>query len=241
MEYSINKLGKLAGVSTRTLRYYDEIGLLKPAKVNSAGYRIYGTEQVERLQQIMFYRELGVELEKIGRIIGAPGFVKLDALQNHLVALKERQKQINALITNVEKTILTEKGEITMTDEERFEGLKQSMIDDNERKYGEEIRDKYGKDAVEKSNAKFKNMSKESFDEMERLSAEVNETLKAAFKQGDPAGELAQKACELHKKWLMYTWDSYSKEAHKGVAQMYVCDERFTAYYDKIPRAARRF
>jgi len=77
-------------------------------------------------------------------------------------------------------------------------------------------------------------MSKEQYTELEKLSLEVNETLKTAFEQGDPSSELAQKACELHKRWLCYFWDEYSKEAHLAVAQMYVDDPRFTECYDKI-------
>lgn len=234
MEYTIKKLGQMAGVSTRTLRYYDETGLLKPERISSSGYRIYGKDQVERLQQIMFYRELGVNLDEIGRIINAPGFRKVSALEEHLVSLKERRQQLETLIKNVEKTILNERGEITMNDKERFEGFKTRMVEENEQKYGEEVRSKYGNETVEKSNAKVMGMSKEQYAEVEKLSAELNETLKMAFEQGDPAGELAQKACELHKKWLMFFWDGYSKEAHKDLAQMYVDDERFTAHYDKI-------
>lgn len=121
-----------------------------------------------------------------------------------------------------------------MTDNEKFEGFKQKLVDDNEAKYGEEIRTKYGNDSVDRSNAKVKGMTKEQYAEIERLTQEVNETLKAAFEQGDPTSELAQKACELHKRWLCYFWDGYSKEAHLGVTQMYVDDPRFTEYYDKI-------
>ena len=121
-----------------------------------------------------------------------------------------------------------------MTDEEKFEGFKEKLISDNEQKYGKEIREKYGDEAVGRSNAKLKNMTKEQYGELEALTQELNNTLKAAFEQGDPGGELAQKACALHKKWLSFYWDHYSKEAHMGVAQMYVDDPRFTAYYDAI-------
>ncbi len=241
MEYTVNKLGRIAGVSTRTLRYYDEIGLLKPARINSSGYRIYGKEQVETLQQIMFYRELGVSLDDIGGIINLPGFNKLTALESHLEALQKEKRQLETLIANVEKTILTEKGEITMKDEERFEGFKKRMVEENEQKYGEEIRGRYGNETIEKSNAKVMGMSKQQYDEAEKLSAQLNETLKAALEQGDPAGELAQRACELHKKWLMHFWDGYSKEAHMGLGQMYVDDERFTAHYDKIAPGCAAF
>ena len=83
--------------------------------------------------------------------------------------------------------------------------------------------------------------TKEQFEEIEALTKELNETLKAAFCQGDPAGELAQKAAELHKKWLCFYWDKYTKEAHIGLANMYVQDPRFKQYYDKIAPGCAEF
>ncbi|QAT50934.1 MerR family transcriptional regulator [Caproiciproducens sp. NJN-50] len=234
MEYTINQLAKLAGVSTRTLRYYDQCGLLPPKTVRSNGYRIYGETEVNRLQQILFYRELGVELSEIGRILAEKDFDGLSALQNHLTALREKRARLDRLIGNVQTSISAMKGEAEMTDEEKFEGFKEKLISDNEQEYGGEIREKYGDEAVGRSNAKLKNMTKEQYDELEALTQELNNTLKAAFEQGDPGGELAQKACALHKRWLCFYWDHYSKEAHRGVAQMYVDDPRFTAYYDAI-------
>jgi DNA-binding transcriptional MerR regulator len=233
MEYTVQKLAKLAGVSTRTLRYYDEIGILKPARINSSGYRIYGEAEVDRLQQILFYRELGVDLDSIKDIITAPSFDAAAALMEHHEKLLEKREQLDILIANVEKTIALKEGRIIMSNKEKFEGFKKKMVDENEKKYGKEIREKYGKDTVEKSNAKFMNMTEEQCNEMARLGEQVNSTLAEAFKTGDPAGELAQKAADLHKQWLTYTWPQYSKEAHAGLAQMYVDDERFTAYYDK--------
>ncbi|EUJ38072.1 putative transcriptional regulator [Listeria weihenstephanensis FSL R9-0317] len=81
MEYTVQKLGQLAGVSTRTLRYYDEIGILKPARINTSGYRIYGQIEVDRLQQILFYREMNVPLEKIKAILEEPDFDEAAALK----------------------------------------------------------------------------------------------------------------------------------------------------------------
>ena len=140
MEYTINKLAKLAGVSTRTLRYYDEFGLLSPARVSSNGYRIYGQKEVDQLQQILFYRELDVPLEEIRRILASADFDGLSALQSHLAALLARQKQLDLLIANVEKTIKGMKGEAIMSDQEKFEGFLKKLVDDNEEQYGEEIR-----------------------------------------------------------------------------------------------------
>lgn len=92
MEYTVNRLAKMAGVSTRTLRYYDEIGLLQPSRISSNGYRIYGRKGVDRLQQILFYRELGVPLEEIKRILSSEDFDGLAALESHLTALQARRK-----------------------------------------------------------------------------------------------------------------------------------------------------
>lgn len=104
MEYTVNELSKLAGVSTRTIRYYDEIGILKPSRINSSGYRIYGQKEIDLLQQILFYRELGVSLSKIKEIIYDPSFDIDMALTEHRKALVERRKQLDLLISNVDKT-----------------------------------------------------------------------------------------------------------------------------------------
>lgn len=233
MEYTVQKLGKLAGISTRTLRYYDEIGILKPARINSSGYRIYGQEEVDQLQQILFYRELGLHLDGIKEILTSPSFNRSRALQEHHAQLLDKRKQLDMLITNVENTIAFTEGRMTMSDQEKFEGFKQRLIEDNEQKYGKEIRAKYGEETVNKSNAKLKNMTQAQHDEVTRLAEDLYETLAEAFKQGDPASDLAQKAADLHKRWLTYYWNDYSKEAHAGLAQMYVDDERFTAHYDE--------
>ena len=241
MEYTVQKLAQMAGVSTRTLRYYDEIGILKPARINSSGYRIFGQAEVDRLQQILFYRELGVSLDSIKEIVTAPSFNGAQALREHREKLLEKREQLDLLIFNVEKTIALTEGGIKMMDKEKFEGFKQKLVDDNEAKYGKEIREKYGAETVNKSNHKVKEMSQEQHDEVTKLGTDVIETLHAAFKTGDPAGELAQKAADLHRQWLCYYWDSYSKEAHAGLAQMYVEDARFTAYYDEKQPGAAEF
>ena len=239
MEYTVQKLGKMAGISTRTLRYYDEIGILKPARISSSGYRIYGQNEVDRLQQILFYRELGIKLETIKDIVTSPTFDGAKALKEHRTELLDKRAQLDLLIANVEKTISSTEGRMTMSNDEKFEGFKQKMIDDNEKKYGKEIREKYGDDTVNKSNAKVKNMTQEQHDEVTLLTEEVTTTLAEAFKTGNPASDLAQKAAALHKQWLTFYWKEYSKEAHAGLAQMYVDDERFTAYYDKeVPGTA---
>lgn len=233
MEYTVHKLGQLAGISTRTLRYYDEIGILKPARINSSGYRIYGETEVNRLQQILFFRELGVNLDRINEIMSSPSFNPVETLMEHHENLLQRRTQLELLIDNVEKTIALYEGRMNMTDKEKFKGFKQKMINENEEKYGKEIRKKYGEESVHKSYQKIKGMTPEQYEEVSQLANNVIETLGAAMQTGDPAGELAQTAADLHRQWICYYWDSYSKEAHAGLGQMYVDDPRFTEYYDK--------
>lgn len=234
MEYTILKLAKIANTSTRTLRYYDEINILKPKRINSSGYRIYGSEEVDRLQQILFYRQFGLELTEIKDILNNKEFNKINALSEHKKRLYEKREQIDILIKNIEKTIAASEGGTIMSDNEKFEGFKQKLIDENEEKYGEEIRAKYGNDTIEKSNQKVKNMTKEESEKISALAQDMSKTLIEAIKTGDPAGQMAQKAVQMHKEWLCFYWDTYTKEAHAALGQMYVDDKRFKKYYDDI-------
>ena len=239
MEYSSNKLSKISGVSARTLRYYDEIGLLKPVRVASSGYRLYGQDEVDKLQQILFYRELDFSLENIKKMLADPN--REQAFLSHLAELHIKKQRLDALIHNVTKSIAAMKGEIFMSDTEKFEGFKQSLIDENEQKYGKEIRKKYGDVAIDESNAHLKGLTQEQYNEGERLRITMEENLKVAFDTGDPASELAQKACDLHRQWLCVFYPKYNREYHKGLAEMYVADERFRANYDKLAPGCTEF
>ena len=129
-----------------------------------------------------------------------------------------------------------------MTDKEKFEGFKQALVNENEQKYGTEIRSKYGDKAIDASNARLKGLTEEQYNEGEKLRLAYEEKLKAALKTGDPAGGLAQAACDLHRQWLCVFYPAYSKEYHKGLGEMYIADERFKATYEQLaPRCAEFF
>ena len=241
MKYTVKALAKMSGVSARTLRYYDQIGLLVPAREHANGYRMYGKDEVDKLQQILFYRELGIDLCKIKKILTLTGWDVKTSLQNHKKMLMQKRKRIDSLIWTIEKTIKKMEGEIEMTDSEKFEGFKQETIKENEKKYGKEIRGKYGDEMVDASNDKMKNMTKKQYENMENVQAEFEQTLKLAFETKNPKSELAQKTCELHKQWLSFFYDKYSKEYHKNLGEMYVADERFRANYDKIAPGCTEF
>ena len=233
MEYTVNKLAKLSGVSTRTLRYYDQIGLLSPVRLSSSGYRIYGQAEVDTLQQILFYREMGMPLADIADAIGGKDFDRIRSLRSHLQLLEARKLQTEHMIATVRKTIQKEMGVTQMTDREKFECFKEKLVQENEEKYGEELREKYGEDEIRESNRKMMNLSQEDYQQLETLATEIQEKLVEAVQSGAaPSGEPAQEIVQLHKKWLSFSWPKYSAQAHRGLGEMYVADERFTAYYD---------
>ena len=241
MEYTVKALAELSGVTPRTLRWYDRVGLLKPARFSEAGYRFYGSAEVDRLQQILFYRALGFSLEKIADILNDPAFDAQTALQGHLRALREKRKQLDSLILTVEQTILNEKGELNMTDKEKFEAFKGKRVEENERLYGKEAREAYGDEEVEASNRNMMGMTQEEYECWQALDQELKEGLAAAVKAGeDPGGPEGQRLAELHRKWLTFTVKPYDPKRHRGIAELYVLDERFTAYYDsKVPGCAQ--
>ncbi|SFG14715.1 MerR family transcriptional regulator [Sporolactobacillus nakayamae] len=243
MNYSIKMLSDLAGVSTRTLRYYDKIDLLKPDFINASGYRVYGAKQVDLLQQILFFRELRFSLKEIHEMLSSPDFNLLGALTEQHKKLNAEKERLERLIATVEKTLASQKGETIMTDHEKFEGFKKEKLAQNEKRYGKEIRKKYGEDVVEKSNKQFANLSKDDYEASMAIQNEMFQNLQEALNLNDPASTPAQKAADLHRQWLCYFWPkgTYSKEAHAGLAQMYVDDPRFTSYYEsKVAKGAAK-
>lgn len=240
MEYTVQKLADMAGVSARTIRFYDEIGLLPPSRVSEAGYRLYGRREVDALQQILFFRALGLDLKTIAAMMQDASFNRLEALFSHLEALQAQKARIDRLIDTVQKTIQKEEGKITMTDQEKFEGLKKRLLDENERKYGAQARENYGEEAVASSNAHWMGLTKEQYEAMEETGGKLQSLLEVAVRAGDaPDGPQGEAAARLHKAWLGATWPRYTPQAHKGLGDTYICDERFTAHYDKsIPGCA---
>lgn len=232
MRYSIKEVADISGISTRTLRYYDQIDLLKPDSYTDSGYRIYSEKEIDRLQQILLYRSMEIKLEQIQEILENPNFDTLNALEKHYRALQEEKRKVNRLIKTVEKTIQYKKGEIEMTSAEKFEGFKKERLEENERLYGEEIREQYGEDTINESNKKFMNLSEEDFNQMQDIEKHLFQSLDALSESKDLDSQEAKDVYLLHKKWLSYSWPEYSAEAHKGLVEMYVADERFAKYYN---------
>ena len=231
MEYTIKQVAELSGVSARTLRYYDEIGLLPPKRLNSAGYRIYGKTQLDRLQQILFYRTLDFSLTTIKQILNAPDFDLTTALESQYQALLKKRQQLDTLLATVEKTLAYHKGELSMTEEEKFMAFKQQQLAENEKEYGTELRESYGSDVIEAANQKQLALSRSDYEALQKTEMELLAQLQNYL--SEPTTELATRIFQLHRQWLQFSWPTYSLKAHQGLAQMYLADPRFIAYYDE--------
>ncbi len=233
MEYTVKALADLAGVTPRTLRWYDRQGLLKPLRTTEAGYRLYGPREVDRLQDVLFYRELGLELSAIRQILDDPAFDRQAALQSHLRELEARRARLDDLILTVRRTIDETQGGVKMSDKEKFEAFKRRAVEANEARYGREIREKYGDETVDRANASVLALTEEEYAQWKALGEEIKAALARAVRAGeDPAGAEGLRIAALHRRWLSYSWESYTPQAHAGLGQMYAADERFTAYYD---------
>ena len=232
--YSIGELAELSGASVRSLRFYEEAGLLKPERDPANGYRRYNAADVDRLQEILLLRRLGVPVRDIAPLLSTSKAERRAALRHHLAALKRERDHLDALIATVERTLAEERGEATMQDHEKFEGFKRKLVEENEHRHGVETRGRYGNAAVDESVRRMLNMSENDYEVWRGLETEILETLETAVRaEVDPTGPEGVRICDLHRRWLAYTWPVYSAEAHRDLAQSYVTDDRFTAYYDR--------
>lgn len=228
-KYGVNALAKLSGVSVRTLHYYDEIGLLKPTNRTEAGYRFYGDQELLRLQQILFFRELGFPLKEITGLLEDPGFRMIDALESHRLALAARKKRIDTLLATIDKTIHHLKEETIMSNPEMlYDGLPKEVGTT----YRKEAIDKYGKEAVEQSETALLKMGKEGMQQLKQEQTQVGAEL-FALRYESPESEKVQLLITRHYDIIRKFWGTVHSadkqaEAYAGLGDLYVSDERFS-------------
>lgn len=233
--YSITELAKLSGVTTRTLRYYDSIDLLKPTRVKDNGYRFYSEEQLDLLQQILFYKQFNLPLEEIKTLLSTDSIQVIKSLSSHFERLVQQKEQLDSLILSLEQTIQYHKGEILMTNEEKFVAFKQQKIEENRKAYGEELRQTYDEETLKTYDSKWMNLSKETYDDWQSTEQHLFSLLNQLEDKQitDTSHSLAKEAFLSHKKWLSIASPFYSEEYHRQMLDMYLSDERFTNYYTK--------
>jgi DNA-binding transcriptional MerR regulator len=231
----IKEVADLVGISVRTLHHYDEIGLLIPDEITDSGYRFYSDKNLETLQQILFFRELGFPLKKIKEMINRPSFDRQQALELQKCMLLDKRTQIDKMISTIDKTIRHMKGEIHMNNKEKFEGF---SFDTNP--YEQEARERWGDQAVEKAKEKVGSFSdkkkRELADEMNQIYREL-----AVHRKESPSSFEAQGAIEKWYNYLNRHFGHYTYDAFKGLGQLYVQDSRFTHNIDQFGDGLAKF
>ncbi|MDD5605247.1 MAG: MerR family transcriptional regulator [Dehalococcoidales bacterium] len=228
MKLPISKMAHLAGISVRTLHYYDEIGLLKPASVTPAGYRLYSEEEAMTLQQIMFFREIGFSLASIKEIINQPGFDGLKALRDHRAVLLEKIRRTSQLIDTIDKTIKKWEGEIEMEISEYYQGFNDKDI----KRYRSEARRRWGDQVVEESEKRVMNMGKSKFEALQEKGNGIFQSIADNMSKGAES-EPVQKLVSEWREWLNAFHD-YSDEAALNLGHIYSEDAEFAAFFNKF-------
>lgn len=230
MAYTVNKLAKMSGVSIRTLRFYDQIGLLKPAYHGENGYRYYEEEQLLILQQILFFRELGFELKKIQEILERSDFDKMAALHSHKKVLKKDSERIHSLIETIDKTIKHLKGEKSMKDQEIYHGFSK----EKQAEYEKQLIDRFGdnmKKSIEESHKKTKGWSKGDWEQSKQEYDQFCKELVKLMEKGlKPSSKEVQGLMPKHLKWLKKFWTP-TQEAYTGLGQLYT-EPDFQKFYE---------
>jgi DNA-binding transcriptional MerR regulator len=226
--YTINQFAKLAGVSIRTLHYYDELGLLEPEKIGDNGYRYYGDRSMLKLQQILFYRELDLSLKEIAEIVANPGFDVVKALYSHRKALQGKVKRLERLIQTVDNTINQLKGNGTMNAKKLFVGF----TDEEQEKYAREAEQLYDPEVVRASNRKWKAYSQaEQQHILEEGGRIITDLAKLMTK--DASNPQVQAIVARWHDHMHYFW-SPNDDQLLGLADLYNEDPRFKENYERV-------
>ena len=226
--YTVKQLSKLAGVTPRTLHHYDEIGLLKPSRVGENGYRYYGEESLLRLQQILFYRELGFPLEDIKKLMGRRDFDVVGALYGHKEALQNQVTRLNRQIHTEDNTIYHLKGNIIMSEKGFFEGFSEEQ----QEQYAAEAEKLYDPETVRESNRKWKTYSAAKKESILAEGNAVYVDMIAAMPKGAASPE-AQAIVGRWRKHMDYFWTP-NLDQLLALANGYNDDPRFKANFDKM-------
>ncbi|MEN8654945.1 MerR family transcriptional regulator [Streptomyces sp. 21So2-11] len=232
MSYSVGQVAGFAGVTVRTLHHYDEIALLSPSGRSHAGHRRYDDADLDRLQQILFYRELGFPLDEVAALLDDPAADPQDHLRRQHELLSARITKLQEMAAAVETVMEAKKMGINLTPEEKFE----VFGDHDPEAYAQEVEERWGgSDAYRESRRRSASYTKEDWQRIQAEADAINRRFVALMESGaEPESPAAMDVAEAHRGWISANHYTCSYEIHVGLAEMYVADERFTRNIDRI-------
>jgi DNA-binding transcriptional MerR regulator len=237
--YRVGELARLAHVSVRTLHHCDAIGLLRPSGRSEAGYRLYKGTDLERLQQVLFYRELGFPLAETRRVMADRAFDRRAALQAQRELVIGKSARLQALLDLIDGTRASLEGWTTMSDEEVFE----AFGDFDPREHEQEAKERWGHTEAHKESARrTRGFTKEDWAAVKAEGDAINADMAALLAAGVPADdERAMAMAERHRLMIDGRFYPCSHEMHVNLGEMYIADSRFTATYDKVRSGLARY
>jgi MerR family transcriptional regulator, thiopeptide resistance regulator len=232
MSWSVSQVARMAGVTVRTLHHYDAIGLLRPSGRSAAGYRLYEHGDLERLQQVLAYRGLGMGLDKIAAVLDDPDTDPIEHLRSHHQLLLDRRADLDRMITALEQTMEARKLGIQLEPEELFEVFGEH----DPTRYAAEVDERWGDtDAYRESTRRASGYSKGDWQRMKAETEEHGRRLVQAFRAGNvPTGVVAMDLAEEHRQHVSRWFYSCSPTMHRSLGEMYVADARFTKTYEDM-------
>jgi DNA-binding transcriptional MerR regulator len=231
VDWSIQDIARLAGTTSRTLRHYDSVGLVRPTRIGDNGYRYYDERALVRLQRVLMLRDLGLGIPAIADVLnGQKDDTK--ALLSHLDWLQQERNRLDRQIASVERTINDLKGGEQLMAEKMFDGFDHTQ-------YKEEVEERWGAQAYADSDRWWRSMSQEQRHEFKTFAAELGFDWMVAASEGTaPESDEAQALAKRQADWLAtipgapgYGTGAPTKDYFVGLADMYVSDERFAANY----------
>lgn len=235
----VGEVAELAHVSIRTLHHYHEIGLLSPARRTDAGYRLYGPAELERLHQVLLFRELGLSLADIVAVLDEPPPERARALLTHRRWLEHRRRRTNAVLRAVDRAIeVLEKGE-KMSDTELFDGFD----DFDHARYADEAEERWGDtDAYEESQRRTRGFTRADWTAVKKEADEIMQRFVALMELGvSPESDDAIAAAEEHRQHIGLRFYDCPPMMHVGLADMYQVDARFGEYFEKYAEGLTAF
>jgi MerR family transcriptional regulator, thiopeptide resistance regulator len=232
MSYSVGQVARFAGVTVRTLHHYDEIGLLVPSARSAAGHRRYDDRDLDRLQRILFYRELGFPLEEIGPLADDNGAHPMEQLRRRHRLLTERIERLRTMAVAVEQAMEAQKMGVQLTPEEKFEVFGEQYREE----YEQEAQQRWGDtEAWAESQRRAARYTKEDWQRIKAEADGIHQRLAAALTAGLPADHpTVRELAEEHRRHICGHFYECGYEMHRGLGEMYITDERFTATYEAI-------
>lgn len=241
MPYMVKEVADMAGVSVRTLHYYDQIGLLTPNSVNDAGYRLYSDDDLNKLQQVLFFKELDFSLKEIKEILDTPGFDKKKTLIAHKKLLIEKRKRLTKIIESVEKTIDSIQGGVKMDKKDMFNGFDMSDIEKHKKEYAEEAKKKYGQtDAYQESIKKTASYTEDDWASIMEKGNGIFRKLADLMEKG-PANSMVQETIAEYRQYISDSYYTCTLDIFRGLGDLYVSDQRFMKNIDKFSPGLAEF